>query len=190
MSEACSARSVSELVQLCAKGESPKYIYFWGHKPKVEGRIDHSCLSQWYPSPFEVDGVRYATAEHFMMACKARLFNDSERLAEALAAPSPGAAKAVGRKVRGFDGAIWERERFSIVVAASVAKFFSSDELRSYLLRTSKRILVEASPHDTIWGIGLDARTAQGKHPRQWKGLNLLGFALMEARQILFGGDS
>lgn len=182
--------SVAELRALIARGGRPKYLFFWGHRPGPDGRIGPGCLSQWWPAPFVVDGVRYPTAEHFMMAGKARMFGDEATAARVLAAPSPGAAKALGRQVRGFDEAIWAARRFDLVVAGNVAKFGQSPRLRDYLLGTRHRVLVEASPVDRIWGIGLVATDPRATDPSRWPGLNLLGFALMAARARLAAGDS
>ncbi len=166
-------------------GARIKYLHFWGHRPRPDGRIGASCLSQWWPSPFTVDGVEYATAEHWMMASKARLFDDAEAERKALQAPNPALAKRAGRLVRGFDEAIWERERFRIVVEGSVHKFAAHAELGAFLLGTADRVLVEASPVDRVWGIGLAADDERAADPERWRGPNLLGFALMGARERL-----
>ena len=102
-----------------------------------------------------------------------------------LDARDPRTAKRLGRQVRGFDQAVWERDRFDIVVRASAAKFGQDRELRAYLLATADRVLVEASPTDRIWGIGLSASDPRAADPRSWRGSNLLGFALMQARAQL-----
>ena len=169
----------------CHSGFEPKYLFFWGHTPSGDRPVGPWCLSQWFPSPFEVDGVSYATAEHFMMAGKARLFDDDERLEQILAASSPGEAKALGRKVRDFDDATWKEHCFDIVVQGNEAKFAATEVLRSFLLSTEKRVLVEASPRDRIWGIGLGKDNPKALHPDTWHGRNLLGFALMQARSRL-----
>ncbi|CUM38137.1 Uncharacterized domain COG3236 / GTP cyclohydrolase II [Streptomyces venezuelae] len=135
-----------------------------------------------------VDGVRYATAEHWMMAAKARLFGDADAERAALAARTPAEAKKAGRLVRNFDETVWRRERLGIVVEGSVHKFSSDESLRAYLLGTGTRVLVEASPMDRIWGIGLAADDPGAHDPARWRGLNLLGFALMEARDRLRNG--
>ncbi|MFF6998097.1 NADAR family protein [Streptomyces sp. NPDC008313] len=166
-------------------GARIRYLYFWGHRPRPDGRVGASCLSQWWPSPFTVDGVHYATAEHWMMAGKARLFQDAEAERAALDARSPALAKKAGRLVRGFDDATWERERWRIVVEGSVHKFTAHADLRAFLLGTGERVLVEASPMDRVWGIGLTADDERAAHPERWRGSNLLGFALMEARARL-----
>ncbi|MER6128698.1 NADAR family protein [Streptomyces sp. NPDC001795] len=166
-------------------GARVKYLHFWGHRPRPDGQIGASCLSQWWPSPFTVDGVEYATAEHWMMASKARLFDDAEAERKALQAPNPALAKKAGRLVRGFDEAIWERERFGIVVEGSTHKFAAHADLRTFLLGTGDRVLVEASPMDRVWGIGLAADDERASDPERWRGPNLLGFALMEARERL-----
>ncbi|MFG3156221.1 NADAR family protein [Streptomyces sp. NPDC048219] len=166
-------------------GARMKYLCFWGHRPLPDGRIGPSCLSQWWPSPFTVAGVEYATAEHWMMAEKARLFEDAEAERRVLAAGHPAEAKKAGRLVRGFDEAVWERERFRIVVEGSVHKFASDPALRAFLLNTGDRVLVEASPMDRVWGIGLTADDEAATDPARWRGTNLLGFALMTARERL-----
>ncbi|MFI1868488.1 NADAR family protein [Streptomyces jumonjinensis] len=176
-----------ELIQQVSSGERVKYLHFWGHAPRRDGRIGASCLSQWWPSPFVVDGVRYDTAEHWMMAAKARLFGDADAERMALTAGSPALAKRAGRLVRDFDQAIWERERFGIVRSGSVHKFGQHPALREFLLATGDRVLVEASPMDRVWGIGLAADDERAEDPAGWRGLNLLGFALMAAREELRG---
>ncbi|MEU6555539.1 NADAR family protein [Streptomyces sp. NPDC046915] len=179
---------VEALVREVHTGVRVKYLHFWGHRPRPDGRVGASCLSQWWPSPFVVDGVEYATAEHWMMAGKARLFEDAEAERHVLAAGHPSQAKKAGRLVRGFDEAIWERERFRIVVEGSVHKFSAHDDLREFLLNTGERVLVEASPVDRVWGIGLAAEDEAAADPERWRGPNLLGFALMEARERLTHG--
>ena len=174
-----------ELIAHLARGHDVELLFFWGHTPKREGVVDASCLSQWFPRAFEIDGVRYATAEHFMMASKAKLFADEAALAEVLRAKSPAEAKAAGRAVKSYDDAKWERARFDAVVRGNVAKFGQHDDLRKFLLSTGERVLVEASPRDTIWGIGMGASNPDAKDPKKWRGRNLLGFALMVARTKL-----
>ncbi|MEC7057023.1 NADAR family protein [Streptomyces violaceochromogenes] len=177
--------SQEALIRAVRAGARVGYLHFWGHRPRPDGRIGASCLSQWWPAPFTVDGVAYATAEHWMMAAKARLFEDAAAERAALAAGHPAEAKKAGRLVRGFDEAVWARERFRIVVEGSVHKFGAHPELLAYLLGTGNRVLVEASPVDRVWGIGLAANDEAAMDPERWRGPNLLGFALMEARERL-----
>ncbi|MDT0416366.1 NADAR family protein [Streptomyces sp. DSM 41982] len=163
-----------------------KFLHFWGHTSRGEG-VDKACLSQWWPAPFTVGAATYATAEHWMMAHKARLFGDVAAENAVLTAPGPAQAKVAGRLVQGFDEATWERERFRIVVEGSVHKFCADPALSAFLLDTGDRVLVEASPLDLIWGIGLAADDPRASRPASWRGQNLLGFALMAARDILGG---
>ncbi|WP_435177852.1 NADAR family protein [Actinacidiphila sp. bgisy145] len=183
--DAAAVRSVPDLAALVAAGTRVKYLHFWGHRPQRDGSVGAGCLSQWWPAPFTVDGVTYATAEHWMMAGKARLFGDEDAERRAVAAGHPKQAKSAGRSVRGFDEAVWQHERFGLVVAGSVHKFAQHPDLRAYLLGTARRVLVEASPLDRVWGIGLAADDERAERPDAWRGLNLLGFALMEARDRL-----
>lgn len=125
-----------------------------------------------------------------MMAEKAMLFGDDESYHAILASDSPGAAKALGRRVAGFDDELWSAKRVDIVTKGSVAKFRSSPELEAYLVGSVERVLVEASPTDLIWGIGLAADDADAMSPSQWAGQNLLGLALMRARAELVASRS
>jgi hypothetical protein len=166
-------------------GESFSFLQFWGHTPPKDGVITRTCFSQWYQAPFELEGERYPTAEHYMMAAKAHLFQDEATRAKVLAAPTPGAANALGRSVANFVEADWLAQRFDIVCRANVAKFGQHPPLRDFLVGTGEHVLVEASPLDRIWGTGLAADEPRAQDPNQWEGPNLLGFALMAARSAL-----
>lgn len=182
---AANVTNVADLAARTARGERFKYLYFWGHRPHRDGSAGKGCLSQWWPAPFTADGVEYPTAEHWMMASKARIFGDADAEQRVLRSAHPRQAKSVGRTVRGFDEAVWARERYAVVVEGSVRKFGQHGELREYLLGTNNRVLVEASPLDRVWGAGLSADDERLRDPRTWRGENLLGFALMAARSRL-----
>jgi ribA/ribD-fused uncharacterized protein len=175
----------ASLLDAIARGRSFSFRLFYGHTPRRDGALSDAVFSQWWGAPFEVDGARYPTAEHWMMAGKARLFGDDEALAAILDAPTPAAAKALGRQVRGFDDARWAQRRFDLVVEGNVQKFGADPALRAHLLATEDSVLVEASPRDRIWGIGLSASHPDAQHPARWRGSNLLGFALVRARERL-----
>lgn len=177
--------TIEQLQQACAAGERFDYLYFWGHSRALGAPVGKSCLSQWYPSVFTLDGTRYATAEHYMMAGKARLFDDADALQRTLAAPTPKEVKAIGREIRGFDETLWRESREAIVFAGNLGKFSQDPELAHYLLGTAPRVLVEASPVDPVWGIGLAENDPQSRTPATWRGPNLLGFALMQVRERL-----
>lgn len=176
----------TDLAQRVADGERLKYLMFWGHRPQSDGNIGAGCLSQWWAGhPFTVGGEGFATAEHYMMWRKAMLFGDQSIAARIVAAGHPRQAKMLGRQVGGFDEPTWELHRFQIVVDGSVAKFGQHRELGRFLAGTDERVLVEASPTDRVWGIGLSASDPRADQPDQWPGRNLLGFALMRARDLL-----
>jgi ribA/ribD-fused uncharacterized protein len=182
------AREVHSLRAGMAQGLEPRFLFFWGHQAPRDGNVNKSCFSQWYEAPFVAGGAAYRTAEHFMMAEKARLFGDEAIRQAVLKSRTPGEAKKLGRQIAGFDEGTWLRERFQVVVAANLEKFAQNVALRDFLVQTGERVLVEASPVDSIWGIGLAADHADAARPDQWPGLNLLGFALMEVRARLSGG--
>lgn len=183
-------RSVAALREAVQAGLVPDYRFFWSSFVNVDGSIGETCMSQWYPAGFEIGGVNYRTAEHFMMAGKARLFGDELALAKILRSRFPAEVKRFGREVRKFDSVRWEQQRFEIVVQGNLAKFSQNAALGDYLLGTGESVLVEASPADAIWGIGLAEEHPYAAQPARWPGLNLLGFALMEVRARLCAAQS
>jgi ribA/ribD-fused uncharacterized protein len=100
-------------------------------------------------------------------------------------ASNPGEEKLLGREVNGFDDSVWVRSRFEIVVQGNRLKFEQNPDIKEFLINTGDRVLVEASPVDNIWGVGLAADNQNVENPKLWRGLNLLGFALMEVRGVL-----
>lgn len=178
-------QTVTEAIAAEQAGQVLRYLYFWGHRPARDGGVGPGCLSQWWPVTFTEDGHTFASAEHYMMAHKAWLFDDQQTAAEILAADHPGEAKKLGRAVRGFEEDVWNARRFDIVVRGNLAKFAQHPDLAGFLLGTRNRVLVEASPHDRIWGIGLTADDERAASPATWRGLNLLGFGLMSVRDTL-----
>lgn len=147
-----------------------------------------SPFSQWYRCRFEADGHVFGCAEQYMMHGKAELFGDAEVAAEILAADHPRTHKALGRKVRGFVASTWEREREGIVLAGNRAKFTQDPALLEQLLATAGTTLVEASPFDRIWGVGLAASNPLIHDRRKWRGQNLLGQVLTRLRDELLAG--
>jgi ribA/ribD-fused uncharacterized protein len=162
-------------------------------------------LSNWHPAPFTLRTIAF-TAEHFMMYCKARLFEDAEAAAAILGdnaaarrllagtpfatraawpAGDPSRAKALGRAVRGFERAAWEDRCRGYVKAGARAKFTQNPALLRILLSTAGTQLVEASPSDRIWGVGLRATDPRIHHPAQWLGENRLGLLLTQLRDEL-----
>jgi ribA/ribD-fused uncharacterized protein len=177
---------VDELRQRELRGESFDLLFFSGYQPLPNGRIGTNCLSQWWAAPFEVDGDVYATAEHFVMVGKARLFGDEAIAAHILKSTAPEEALDLGHEVRGFEQSVWLAARYEIVVAANRAKFSARPELGVYLTQhTGQKILVYANASDSLWGIGLAHNDIRARKPTEWRGKNLLGFALMEVRDEL-----
>ncbi|MBP2617267.1 NADAR family protein [Chryseobacterium jejuense] len=167
------------------KKQRIKFLFFWGHTVKDE--ITKSCFSQWFTGKFEENGIVYKTAEHYMMAGKARLFNDAETLEKIVQAATPNQVKSLGRKVKNFDPKVWDEHKYEIVKQGNLLKFSENKKYKDFLLSTGDKILVEASPYDTIWGIGMLETDSRAENPLLWNGENLLGFALMEVRDELRG---
>lgn len=177
--------NIEQLTAWLAAGGQPDYLYFWGHTPAQPQVADKSCLSQWFPSTLHLGGVSYPSAEHYMMAQKAALFGDRAVQARIIAAGRPSEVKQLGREVAGFDAATWAAARSKIVFEGNLAKFSQKPALRKFLLSTGERVIVEASPVDRIWGVGLAADNPRIADPACWDGLNLLGFELMRVRAAL-----
>jgi ribA/ribD-fused uncharacterized protein len=151
------------------------FVFFWGNSP----------FSNWEPTPFTFNDVDYNCSEQYMMHQKALLFNDIEIANEIMATDSPRLQKALGREVRGFNKEKWLSVCEEIMIPALVAKFISTLELKEFILNTGDKEIVEASPYDRIWGIGLDENNSLAWNKSTWKGLNLLGKVLMEARSVI-----
>ena len=130
-------------------------VLFWG-----------GYLSNWYKSSFtDDDGVVYSCTEQYLMAGKARLFKDDERLATILGTPDPRRQKAAGRAVCGYDDAAWVAARVDVCVAGNMLKYEQNAELRRLLSATQDRLIIEASPKDRVWGIGLAAADSRSRRP-------------------------
>ena len=173
------------LIEKINNGEEVEYLFFWGHKPSDDGQITKSCFSQWWQSSFLADGKIYKTAEHWMMEKKALLFGDYTMAAKILSTDDSGKVKNLGRLVTGYNDLIWAQNREQIVIEGNYHKFNQHDKLKYFLLSTKDAVIVEASPLDTIWGIGLASDNKNVQDVQKWPGLNLLGFALMVVRDRL-----
>ena len=177
--------SAQQLLKQINESKQHNFLFFWGHQPQKDGKIGPSCFSQWWISNFMDENHQYSSAEQYMMAGKALLFEDKEIFEQILKTKSPKEVKALGRKIRNFDEQKWLESRYEIVKQANILKFSQDPDLKEYLQSTDNKIIVEASPVDAIWGIGLAKEHPDASQPQNWKGLNLLGFALMEVRDEL-----
>lgn len=178
------AYSAAAIAEEQAAGIERETVYFWGHHSRRE-TVGGECLSQWYKAGFNVGHLTYCCMEQYMMSKKALLFGDEETNRKIMASEEPGEIKRLGRSVAGFDEKLWEQFRVPIVLTGNYYKFSQLPRLRNFLLNTGEALLVEASPLDTVWGIGMDAAKAAALPARCWNGCNLLGFSLMEVRDEL-----
>lgn len=177
--------SLAQLQQEYRAGRKMNYCMFWKTHPDLDGSIGKGCFSQWQHTPFYSAASEYCSMEQFMMAQKARLFGDNEILQQILSCKDPRKIKSLGQKVRNFDETIWGKVKYSIVLNGNYMKFSQNPGLKAFLLQTGDDILVEASPYDGIWGIKMAETDENAHNPLKWRGQNLLGFALMEVRDVL-----
>lgn len=151
-----------------------RFTFFW-----------QGMFSNWYSRRFEVDSVVYSQGEQWMMAGKARLFGDAEAERRIMASSNPKEQKAIGRGVVPFDEDVWNANAKEIVKQGRLAQFSQHPDMLEALLATEGTTLVEASPYDKIWGIGLSANDPRARSRSTWKGLNWLGEVLTEVREEL-----
>lgn len=143
-------------------------------------------LSQWYKCAFaDENGVRYRFTEQYMMAQKAKLFDEQDSYNKIMSKKDPKIIKELGRNVKNFDQSIWDANKIDIVFTANRLKFTQNAELREYLISTENRYIVEANPNDTVWASGLMADDPSIFDPPSYKGENLLGKILMHIRDVL-----
>lgn len=153
-------------------------VLFWGSS---------EIYSNFHYSPFVVNGVRYRCVEQFMMACKAMLFGDMVALGLIMKETVPFKMQQIGRTVKGYTDEKWFAVRDDVVFQGCLAKFQQNQVMGRTLLATDDLMMVEASPKDRIWGIGLGENDPRALIPTKWLGDNRLGKALMRVRDVLRG---
>ena len=151
-----------------------KFVFFWD-----------GPYSQWLQRPMQIDGVMYSCCEQYMMEQKALLFNDKEAAKAIMKTTYPDEQKALGRQVKNFNRDMWDQHCMNIVFKANYAKFSQHPDLEKELRVTDNKIIVEASPTDKIWGIGMHETDPDVEDITKWRGLNLLGQAIMNVRAVL-----
>ncbi len=157
---------------------SDNYVFFWG-----------GVFSQWFPSNFIIDGVEYTSCEQYMMAKKAILFKDYISLDKIMNTKIPKEQKALGRAIKNFDKDKWEAVCREIVYEGNYAKFTQNPDLKDALLATGNKEIVEASPEDNIWGIGMRESHSDILDKSKW-GTNWLGEAIMRVRKTILEEDA
>ncbi|WPC38222.1 NADAR family protein [Brachyspira hyodysenteriae] len=162
-------------------GKKIDFLFFYGHTNDKK-EITKSSLSQWYITDFRDNDLVFNCMEKYMMYNKALLFDDKDIANEILNNNQPKAIKELGRKVKNFNDELWDKMKYKIVFTGNYHKFSQNTNLRNFLLSTKNKVLVEASPYDKVWGIKMKYDDENIENPFCWKGENLLGFALMEAR--------
>jgi len=147
------------------------YYFFWKHR-----------LSQWHMVDFVISGIKYCCCEQYMMHKKALLFNDYVIATEIMKTNSPKLHQELGRKIKDFDQTLWDSNKERIVYDANIARFTQSEPCRELLFSTDQALLVEASPYDIVWGVGLGKDDPRILNESNWRGQNLLGKILTKIR--------
>jgi ribA/ribD-fused uncharacterized protein len=145
----------------------------------------YGAFSNWAPTPFTVDGVSISTAEQYIMYRKCLTFGDTVTAEKLLSSDSPREQKALGREASGYIDSVWAGIRQTVAIRGLYAKFSQDAELKRLLLGTGDAVLVECTSNDRIWACGLDRDDDDRLSADRWKGQNILGFALMEVRNML-----
>lgn len=136
------------------------------------------AFSQWWPSEFNAESIRFNCAEQYMMFKKAMLFGDVKTAADIINEKSPEIIKSLGREVKNFDEYIWNSVKRDIVYKGNYYKFTQNNKLKKILLSTKTKVLAEASPYDKIWGIGRSVDYPNVEDNSNWLGNNSLGYEL------------
>ena len=160
-----------------------KFIFFW------KTSEFYGSFSNWYMVDFNFEGHKFNCSEQAMMYMKAKLFGDQDQADKISLTKDPASQKALGRGVVGFNESVWNAECKRIVYKVCRAKFVQNPKLLAILFSTQGHTLVEASPKDTIWGIGLDENHPDAMDRKKWRGKNWLGEVLTELRDDLLTGD-
>jgi ribA/ribD-fused uncharacterized protein len=130
-------------------------------------------------------GLTFHSTEQAFMWYKGQFFNDVEACMKIEKETNPPMAKALGRTVQGYNEKAWECVRLGFMTYVNLLKFEQNADFKKDILSTGSRILVEASPYDRVWGVGLTADDDRILDKNLWTGRNLLGVALMKVRNIL-----
>ncbi|NOW44169.1 hypothetical protein FHW96_000296 [Novosphingobium sp. SG751A] len=171
-----------QLMPSLSKTSLPDPLDYSEFVPFIKG-----VFSQWHHTPFQLDGMRFVTAEQWMMHAKALLFHDLDVAEQIAAEVDPAAQKRLGQQVRGFDQDLWDQWKINIVYRGNLAKFSQNEGAKRQLRTTGNALLVEANPRDWIWGNGREIDYPGGHSPTVWRGENLLGLILTKVRMDLLG---
>lgn len=144
-----------------------------------------SWLSNWTTSPMLIDDVNYSCVEQYMMSMKARRFGDFEALHGIMNTSNPKEQKAIGRLVKNFNSELWDDISFEIVTRGTIEKYRQNPKLLIKLQQIGNVEFAEASPYDTIWGIGLSSDNPDAFDKSKWIGKNLLGLAINKAKELI-----
>jgi ribA/ribD-fused uncharacterized protein len=191
--------------------ELPDFITFW--RPRDQNAV----YGQWYLSDFVLNdnaldmlpqemkelnifisrpdiinnlmNITCNCAEQFMMLGKALLFKDNIVAKLIVKERNPMKHKSLGRKVKKFNDDLWNEFADDIVILGNYLKFTQDEQANDLILESADAVLIEGSPMDRIWGVGLKFDDPKILDETQWKGQNKLGECLMKVRTIIFNNS-
>ena len=186
--------SIEQLKKRYSDGEVLDFLFFRSDSPFTLSRdedgtytpVHRNCLGQFYNSFFRADGIRFFSLRGYIFYRKAvTVVNMKFSPYEIMLSGTPLSKNIMTGRISESGMVSWENRKYDAAVMGNIAKFSQNPELKEYLLGTGSRILVDANPDDSEWGIGIDETYSELENPYCWKGKNLLGFALMEVRNRL-----
>lgn len=155
-------------------------VLFYGRRP---------VFSNFYISPFKIGKLKYNCTEQYFQHKKAMFFEDHKTAGKIMKTQSPAQQKKLGRRVKGYDELRWMQVRKQTMESGCMAKFTQNQPEKEKLLATGDSLMVECSPTDKIWGIGLGLKDHRAKNPKNWVGQNLMGKVLENVRELIANND-
>lgn len=162
------------------KAFNPLYIFTPCTANKVAFYTSLSPLSNHFPSPLQIDGIRYNCVEQYFMCQKALLFNDKVAENLILHTNNPARQKFLGRKIKNFDKKVWDQHVPEVLWKGLLAKFQQNINCLTFLRNTENRQLYEAN--DPLYGVGINLFDSKIWNERFHRGHNLMGIYLQRIR--------
>ena len=176
--------TIDELDKLPEKIRPEKTVVKTNGKTTVFFRRD-AFMSNFYPSPMNIDNVEYSCVEQYYMAEKAKKFDDQETKEKIMNSKNPNEINFFGKSVKGFNQNAWNDVAIEAMKTGVKEKFAQNPKLAEFLEKTGETQIGEGSEKDLTWGTGISVFHKDALNTDKWRGKNLLGKILMEVRTKL-----